>query len=364
MKKLSYLIVLTLILGLVLTGCLLSNVGQVPTTEQSGITYLTKGLPSGIVGWWRFNGDAVDSSGYNNHGAVYGGESYVDSPMGQAFSFDGDTCVYVANSESLDITQATLEAWVKPIVYPQKSYARIVFKGANYPFEPLYFLAYDPTGKYMRMVVYIGGLGKTAISTTALMDTDKWYHIAGTYDGIDVKIYVDGALENTTNVPADGDIDIGMRDLGIGRNTEINSYGYKGLIDEVRIWKVALSSEQLDEVYDFEGFYPPIENPPTRNMVKAGRAIPVKFSLNGDQGLNIFENGYPKSWEISCSDGTDPVDYIEDTVNAGNSILSYDTGTDQYIYVWKTDKNWANTCRKLVVLLNDGTYHEAYFTFK
>ena len=43
MKKLSYLIVLTLILGLVLTGCLLSNVGQVPATEQSGITYLTKG---------------------------------------------------------------------------------------------------------------------------------------------------------------------------------------------------------------------------------------------------------------------------------------------------------------------------------
>jgi len=44
MKKLSYLIVLVLILGLALTGCsLLSNVGQVPTTEQSGIAYLTKG---------------------------------------------------------------------------------------------------------------------------------------------------------------------------------------------------------------------------------------------------------------------------------------------------------------------------------
>jgi len=46
MKKLYYLIVLALILGLVLTGCsLLSNVGQVPTTEQSGISYLTKGAP-------------------------------------------------------------------------------------------------------------------------------------------------------------------------------------------------------------------------------------------------------------------------------------------------------------------------------
>ena len=43
MKKLSYLIVLVLILGITLTGCLLSNVGQVPTTPQSGISYLVKG---------------------------------------------------------------------------------------------------------------------------------------------------------------------------------------------------------------------------------------------------------------------------------------------------------------------------------
>jgi hypothetical protein len=43
MKKLYYLIILTVILGLVLTGCFLSNVGQIPTSEQSGVTYLTKG---------------------------------------------------------------------------------------------------------------------------------------------------------------------------------------------------------------------------------------------------------------------------------------------------------------------------------
>ena len=47
MKKLIYLIVSALILSLVLTGCLLTNVGQVPATEQSGITYLTKGI--GVV---------------------------------------------------------------------------------------------------------------------------------------------------------------------------------------------------------------------------------------------------------------------------------------------------------------------------
>ena len=42
MKKSIYLIVLALILSLVLTGCLLSNVGQVPTTNQGGVSYLTR----------------------------------------------------------------------------------------------------------------------------------------------------------------------------------------------------------------------------------------------------------------------------------------------------------------------------------
>ena len=83
MKKLIYLIVLALILGLVLTGCLLSNVGQVPTTDQSGITYLTKSVPLSIdlVGLWRFDGNSDDSSGNGNNGTVYGTTAYVDSPM-------------------------------------------------------------------------------------------------------------------------------------------------------------------------------------------------------------------------------------------------------------------------------------------
>jgi len=46
MKKYCFLIIVALILGLVLTGCsLLSNISQVPATNQSGMTYVTKGGP-------------------------------------------------------------------------------------------------------------------------------------------------------------------------------------------------------------------------------------------------------------------------------------------------------------------------------
>ncbi len=115
-------------------------------------------------------------------------------------------------------------------------------------------------------------------------------------------------------------------------------------------------------LYHFTGFFPPVDNQPMLNVVKAGSAIPVKFSLGGYQGPNIFAAGYPASAMVTC--GSSIEDAIEQTVTAGASSLSYDATTDQYTYVWKTDNSWANTCRTFVLKLNDGSYHRADFKFK
>jgi predicted extracellular nuclease len=115
--------------------------------------------------------------------------------------------------------------------------------------------------------------------------------------------------------------------------------------------------------FTWEGFFSPVDNPPALNEAKAGSGIPAKFSLNGDQGLEIFADGYPLSIPIPCPTGANP-DGVEETVNAGGSSLSYDPDTDQYIYVWKTNKSWANTCRRLIVTLEDGSVHYADFKFK
>jgi hypothetical protein len=113
--------------------------------------------------------------------------------------------------------------------------------------------------------------------------------------------------------------------------------------------------------YLFSGFFSPIDNRPTVNTAKAGRAIPVKFSLDGNFGLDIFAAGYPASKKIASTGG--PTDAVEVTLNAGNSSLSYDSKTGVYTYIWKTDKAWAGTCRQLVLRLGDGTERVADFKF-
>jgi uncharacterized repeat protein (TIGR01451 family) len=114
-------------------------------------------------------------------------------------------------------------------------------------------------------------------------------------------------------------------------------------------------------LYDFTGFFSPVGNPPTLNSVNAGRAIPVKFSLSGNKGLNIFAANNPYSVSFNCDTNNPGVD-ITDTVTAGGSSLSY--SPDTYNYIWKTESSWAGTCRQLVVTLNDGSVHVANFKFK
>lgn len=114
-------------------------------------------------------------------------------------------------------------------------------------------------------------------------------------------------------------------------------------------------------LYNFTGFFSPVGNLPTLNMVNAGRAIPVKFSLSGDKGLNIFAANNPYSVSFDCATSGSGVDVTE-TVTAGGSSLNY--SPDTYNYVWKTESSWAGTCRQLVVTLNDGSVHTANFKFR
>jgi hypothetical protein len=158
---------------------------------------------------------------------------------------------------------------------------------------------------------------------------------------------------------------------GVATNATLSSGGPVGLITATCSGATdnagngaASVSVTYRVIYDFDGFFRPVDNLPMMNVVKAGSAIPVKFSLNGNFGLNIFAANSPSvSQSVSCM--ALPADVISpsDTVTAGGSSLSYDAVSDQYNYVWKTDRSWAGQCRVLQVTLSDGTIHLAYFHF-
>jgi hypothetical protein len=109
----------------------------------------------------------------------------------------------------------------------------------------------------------------------------------------------------------------------------------------------------------FNGFTPPIANLPAMNDANGGSAIPVKFSLDGFHGLNIFAQGYPKSQPIDCNTGA-PTGAATPTNSLG---FTYEPLADQYNYTWDTVGAWNGTCRQLVVRLSDGSEKRANFRF-
>lgn len=113
--------------------------------------------------------------------------------------------------------------------------------------------------------------------------------------------------------------------------------------------------------YEFSGFFRPVDNRPTVNLVKAGQAIPLKFSLGGDFGLDVLVPGSPSVGAFAC--GSPDLDPIEWTASASDAGLRYDFATGQYIFVWKTSEAWAGTCQRLTFEFNDGSVQTADFKF-
>jgi len=111
--------------------------------------------------------------------------------------------------------------------------------------------------------------------------------------------------------------------------------------------------------YSFTGFFPPISNLPTLNVANAGNSIPIKFSLSGFRGFNLFAQGYPASQAMTCAGVlTGPVQQV------AADGFTYETLLDQYKYIWRTDRRWMGTCRQLIVRFRDGTEKRANFRFQ
>ncbi len=104
--------------------------------------------------------------------------------------------------------------------------------------------------------------------------------------------------------------------------------------------------------YPFSGFFAPVANAPAVNTVKAGAAVPVKFSLSGNKGLNILRPGYPLARQITCSAGAIG-EALPEAETSSQTGLRYDETNDQYVYVWKTDSSWNGSCWQFDLGLRD-----------
>jgi hypothetical protein len=179
----------------------------------------------------------LDASGNGNEGVLSGPTRTSAGKFGSALSFDGiNDWVTVDDHATLDLSSGmTLEAWVKPSALSgwRTTLIKETASGLAYA---LY--AHD-NGPRPAAYIHIGGDLTTPGS--AALPTNAWTHLATTYDGSRLRLFVNGVETSTT---VSGSIEQSAHPLRIGGNAVWGEY-FSGLIDEVRVYNRALSATEI-----------------------------------------------------------------------------------------------------------------------
>ena len=197
-----------------------------------------------LVAGYRFEDNAsatqiMDYSGNNGIGTITGAVSSIGK-CGVGKRFDGDDIITIADSEKLDITTAiSIVAWVRPT---QLGDVRFIFDKNTAVSNFAYRFLKSAANKVQFTLYTTGEVDRTALSVSTI-GTNTYTHIAGTYDGINIKIYVNGILENTSS--ATGLITTSNSSLLIGKNVDNSSQNWIGDMDEIAIFNRGLTESEV-----------------------------------------------------------------------------------------------------------------------
>lgn len=189
-------------------------------------------VDTGTVGLWHFhdNGGStfVDTSGYNHNGTLYNGSWATYGKFGSAGVFNGSsTYAEIPDASIFDLRTLTIEGWFK--LYDRGTQLLLRRRMTTGTEE-----AYRIETRDWKFYGIIRG-GPSVQSTTQLIP-GRWYHLAFTYDGQTLRIYVNGQLEGSTSY-SDG-IPASMGPVILGRNSAYSDY-MNGQIQGLRISNVA-----------------------------------------------------------------------------------------------------------------------------
>ncbi len=230
--------------------------------------------PGGMVAWWSGDTDSSDVFG-QLHGSLQGSASNALGIVGGAFDLHPGGYITVPDSSLLNPTNAiTVEAWV--FQRSQSSNAPVVAKGNGY--NNGYILSIK-TGTPNFIIAGIGFGG-------GVVNTNQWTHLAGTFDGTDRRLYVNGVVKSSVYSAATGSLS--QNSLNFGRDTSNTNGQFDGLIDEVSIYNRALSTGEVAAIYAASSAGkckpppgPPILIGPSNKVVSAGLEVFLSIAATG-----------------------------------------------------------------------------------
>ena len=217
------------------------DVGGNATTSAPLSVTVANTQPSGLVAAYSFSegtgSSTVDRSGNGNNGAITGATWSSSGKFGNALSFTGSARVTVADSASLDLTTGmTLMAWVSSTA--NTNWRTVILKQTSNDLAYALYASSDSN----QPGVWITTGSTQFVKGTAQIPNGTWTHLAASYDGATLRMFVNGA--QVSSVPGAQPIAVSSGPLQIGGNTIWGEY-FSGLIDDVRVYSRALTAAEI-----------------------------------------------------------------------------------------------------------------------
>lgn len=209
---------------------------------------------SNPVGWWKFEGDANDSSGNGHHGTLMGDANIVsDVNRGLVLTLDGDAdYVEVPDDSSLRFSQNdsfSISYWAMPV---SGDCVVCKMRASNCSGGIFgYTTSWNASNSKFIFVAEKSCTGSVTVATgNNSAPAGSWYHVVSVYDNKDMKIYLNGQLRDTGTFSYDTGSTTPDQDLIIGaRSYEAMDDFFNGRIDDVQIYDRMLSEEEIWELY-------------------------------------------------------------------------------------------------------------------
>ncbi|MFN2576660.1 MAG: LamG-like jellyroll fold domain-containing protein [Pyrinomonadaceae bacterium] len=208
--------------------------------------------PAGMVAWYPGDGNAHDIKGGNN-GTLQGGATFASGKVGQSFSLDGvDDLVNVPDANVLHLQTFTIDAWVNS-TQPFTNDEAIIIKStlsADTGNELAYGLRVLSGGQAEGRITNAAGATSTVVSA-ATLSANQFYHLALSYDGAALKLYVNGILDGTTTTTLIPDPNTNPLTIGAWQSVSAGVIQHwPGLIDEVEVFNTVLNSSDIAAIYN------------------------------------------------------------------------------------------------------------------
>ena len=258
--------------------------------------------PANPFGYYPFSGNANDSTPNANNGATYKVAFRPDSICGQAALFDGIGSVVTLPYDSLPVNQLSLSVWIKP----DSNNVGTVISGRYSPGTSGWELVTNNN----RVFMVINTTHQSEAGVGGPVPPGRWSHIAVTYNGSLVKVFLNGQLLSsyapslgTIKYTSDGTF------YGIGNDGGSGSGGYDGRMDELYIYNQALSDSAVRAFYNSYA-YSLVTGPASNEFLTIGSnsleyVNPTKMAGSVQpvaQSLKLFPN--PSNGVIYFKEGT------------------------------------------------------------